>query len=514
MITAHFTAATEPSAPDMPSPPNKQSSARTAALGKSVASMGIASAADIFAQVTIPILLVRLLDDTEFGLYRTLWLVTSTLPGLLALGIPHSLSYFLPRSDRARSSIYVIQATLHMAAAGVIAGACTALFMWFQGDAHPLGWPAIVFVALWIGTTVLDTLFIAQQAVPTQAKINLSFTALRVTVVLGAAAIWHSWWMVLIAHVAIAGVKAIVFGIAVRRFVGTARPGRDTLREQYAYAMPVGISGALYILRGRLDQWLVASLFSAAQFGLYSVAAVFAPIQTLIRVTVNQVIQPELSRLQSQHDLVGMRTLNQRSNVAVTLLLFPALAFIGVWAESILSVLFTDRYSGAAPFVRMYLLTMAIESVELAMVLVSMGHGRFVMKVDLLVLPFAVGTALFGGLLFGMVGAPAGAIVGAFLAQLLIYRRFASLSRIRASDTQDWGAIARIFLASGLSAAASWVVASFSVPGGAIGRLILAGLLFVLVYRIMLSLLGLESKVRASLGRRLARLIGFGGHRA
>ncbi|MFZ4760672.1 MAG: oligosaccharide flippase family protein, partial [Burkholderiaceae bacterium] len=259
MIAAISPAVTEPTGPDMPSPPDKQSSVRTAALGKSVASMGIATAADILAQVTIPILLVRLLDDTGFGLYRTLWLVVSTLPGLLALGIPHSLSYFLPRSDRARSSVYVLQATLHMAGAGIVAGACTALFMWLQGDAHPLGWPAIIFVGLWVGTTVLDTLFIAQQAVPTQAKINLSFTALRVTVVLGAAAIWQAWWPVLIAHVAVACVKAIVFGIAARRYVGSARPGRDTLREQYAYSLPVGISGALYILRGRLDQWLVAS---------------------------------------------------------------------------------------------------------------------------------------------------------------------------------------------------------------------------------------------------------------
>jgi O-antigen/teichoic acid export membrane protein len=514
MTSVSSIAATKPTAPDMSSPPQTPHAPRKVGLGTSVASMGAATVGDLIAQVTIPILLVRLLDETDFGLYRTLWLLAATLPSVLALGVPQSLYYFLPRSDRARSSTYVLQATLHMVAAGVVGAGCAALFMWFQGDAHPLGWPSIVFVALWVGASVLDYFYIAQQAIPTQAKINLSFTALRVASVLGAAFVWQAWWPLMIAHVGVVALKAAVCAVAVRRYVGSARPSRDALREQYRYAVPVGISTTLYLLRARLDQWLVASLFTAAQFGLYSIAAVFGPLQQLTRVTVNQVIQPELSRLQSQQDFVGMRALNRRSNLGVMLLLLPSIAFIAVWAESILSVLFTDRYSGAAPFVRMYLLTMALESVEIAIVLVAMGHGRFVMKVDALVLPIAIGSALFGAKLFGLVGAPAGAVVGAVIAQGLLYRRFAALSGIRVRDSQEWNAMVRILVACGVSAAASTVAMVVSVPGGTIGRLVLAGLAFTATYRIMLSVLGLGPKVRASLGMRIARLAGFGGDRA
>jgi len=491
--------------------PGKQPAARKLALGKSVASMGVATAADLFAQVAIPILLVRLLDETGFGLYRTLWLIAGTLPGVLALGVPQSLYYFLPRSDRARSAMFVAQAALHMLAAGAVAAAGAALFLWLQGDAHPLGWPAIVFVALWVTASLLDYLYVAQQRIPSQAKTNLAFTSLRVVSVLGAAYVWRTWEPVLAAHVAVVALKAVYCTIAVRRYVGAATPNRESVREQYGYALPVGVSGALYMLRIRLDQWLVASLFSAAQFGLYSIAAVFSPLQTLIRVTVNQVIQPELSRLQSQQDLAGMRALNQRTNLAVTMLLFPAIAFIAVWAESILSVLFTDRYAGASPFVRMYLLVMAIESLEIAIVLVSMGHGRFVMKVDAIVLPFAVGSALLGAKLFGLVGASAGAIVGAILALVLLYSRFASLSDIRVRDTQEWWAMARVVAASALAAAASVVAGSLDAPGGAIVRLAVAGITFALVYRILLTVFGLAPKVRRALGARLARMLGFGG---
>jgi O-antigen/teichoic acid export membrane protein len=485
-------------------------SAGTLALGRSVASMGVATAADLFAQVAIPILLVRLLDDTGFGLYRTLWLIAGTLPGVLALGVPQSLYYFLPRSDRASSARFVMQAALHMVAAGALAGAGAALFLHLQGDAHPLGRPAIAFVALWVAASLLDYLYVAQQKIPSQAKTNLAFTALRVVSVLGAAYVWRAWEPVLAAHVAVVTVKAAFCTVAVRRYVGAARPNGQSVREQYGYALPVGVSSALYLLRVRLDQWLVASLFTAAQFGLYSIAAVFSPLQTLIRVTVNQVIQPELSRLQSQQDLAGMRALNRRTNLGVTMLLFPAIAFIGIWAEPILSVLFTDRYAGAAPFVRLYLLVMAIESLEIAIVLVSMGHGRFVMKVDAIVLPVAIGSALLGAKLFGLVGAPAGAIVGAILAQVLLYRRFAWLSDLRVRDAQEWSAMARIVLACALAAAASIAVGALDVPGGTIARLVVAGLAFALAYRVLLSVLGLAQKARLALGARLARLLGFG----
>ena len=476
--------------------------------------MGVATAVDIFAQVAIPILLVRILDETGFGLYRTLWLLAGTLPGVLALGIPQSLYYFLPRSDERRSSTFVAQAAGHMACAGAFGAAAAALFLWIQGDAHPLGSPAILFIALWVAASLLDYLFTARQDIPSQAKINLTFTSLRVASVLGAAYVWRSWEPVLAAHVAVVVLKAIACAVAVRRFAAGAQPGGEILREQYGYALPVGVSSALYLLRIRLDQLMVASLFTVAQFGLYSIAAVFSPLQTLIRITVNQVIQPELSRLQSQQDFVGMRTLNKRTNLAGIMLLFPAIAFIAVWAEAILSVLFTDRYAGAAPFVRLYLLVMAIESLEIAIVLVAMGNGRFVMKVDAIVLPVAIGCAWLGSSLFGLVGAPAGAIVGAIVAQVLLYRRFAFLSVIRVRDAQDWSSIGRVLGASAVAAATSLVTQNVPMPGGVFGTLVLAAALFSLAYRLLLSAFGLGSEVHRVLGTRLARVLGFGSDHA
>lgn len=480
-------------------------------IGRAIASLGGATVVDLLIQVTIPMVLVRVMSGDDFGLYRTLWLIAGTLPGVLALGMPASLYYFLPRSDIARSRTFVVQVAGHMVVAALVAAALTAAYVHLHDAGETLGWGVVAFVSMWVLASLLDYLYVAQQAVHIQVRVNLTFALLRVLLVIGAAVAYRSWPAVLAAHLFVVGAKVLVCAIAVRRHAaGQARPDRATLVEQYRYALPVGVSTSLYLLRGRLDQWLVASMFSVSQFGLYSVAAVFTPIQTLTRVTVNQVIQPELSRLQSQEDLAGMRELGRRSNLGVALLIWPSIAFITTWAEQILSLLFTPQFAGAAPIVRIYLLTMGIEALDVAMLLMAMRQGRFLMTVDAFVLPVAIGVALAGAKVFGMTGAACGALVGALIAQVALYRRFAKLSATPLAATQHWGPIARVVVAAALAAAASLLAhLTVPLPGGLATKLLVAGVLYCIAYWLALQLLGLSGWVRQAYGQRLARLAGF-----
>jgi O-antigen/teichoic acid export membrane protein len=486
-------------------------SGKAANVGRSIATLGIANASEILVQVAIPIMLVRLLSPTEFGLYRTLWLIAGTLPSLLALGVPVSLYYFLPRVDVTRAAAFVLQSAIHMAGAGVVAAGIATVYVAFQHDGAALGLQAIVFVGLWVFASLLDFLYVARQSVPDQVRINLSFAALRVVSILGAAFVFRSWSAVLAAHLLVVVAKAAVCTYVVARQARHGqRPTLATLREQYRYALPVGGSTALYLLRGRLDQWLVATLFTAAQFGVYSIAAVFAPLQTLIRVTVNQVLQPELSRLQAQQDIAGMQALSRRSNLGVALLLFPSVAFIGFWAEEILSVLFTEHYSSAAPVVRVYLVTMAIESLDVAMVLMAMRQARFLVKVDAFALVIAIGASCLGAFLLGMPGTALGGAIGAIGAQSLIYARYSALTGVGMRAIQDWAALGRVVVAVLLAGVVSLAASRMPLPGPPVVQLLAAGLAFSAGYWVSLYLLGMAETIRQALGSRLARAAGFG----
>lgn len=66
----------------------------------------------------MPIILVRIFDQVQFGTYRQLFLIYGTLFGIVQLGMAESLFYFLPRAVRGGGS-YVVNSILVLAAAGL-----------------------------------------------------------------------------------------------------------------------------------------------------------------------------------------------------------------------------------------------------------------------------------------------------------------------------------------------------------------------------------------------------------
>src|ERR1041384_2624503 len=67
----------------------------------------------------IPVVLVRVFDPTDFGAYKQLFLIYTTIFYAAQFGMAESLYYFMPL-DPAQSSRYVVNAIAALAAAGVI----------------------------------------------------------------------------------------------------------------------------------------------------------------------------------------------------------------------------------------------------------------------------------------------------------------------------------------------------------------------------------------------------------
>ena len=204
--------------------------ARRTGLRRSVLSLSVVNIFEMAIQVVLPMVLVRLLSDSDFGLYRTLWLIAITCSGALALGMPGSLYYFLPRNKPAKSTVYVIQAAGFMALAGLVAALGTAAFVFWHETGHAIGWGSVPFVGLWVFASLLDFFFTSQQAVPTQARVNLSFALMRIVLVMTAAIVFGNWPAVLAAQLVFVGLKAIVCSICV---AGYGHPSVKSTRQSW-----------------------------------------------------------------------------------------------------------------------------------------------------------------------------------------------------------------------------------------------------------------------------------------
>ena len=81
----------------------------------------------------IPVVLARLFDRSEFGTYKQLFLIFTTLYGIGQLGMAESLYYFLPTAPAARGS-YLVNSLLCLGAAGALCLALTELESAFGTD--------------------------------------------------------------------------------------------------------------------------------------------------------------------------------------------------------------------------------------------------------------------------------------------------------------------------------------------------------------------------------------------
>jgi len=457
--------------------------------------LGVANISDFAVQLFTPLVLVRVLDESGFGDYRLLWLAAGTLLAIVPFGMTGSLPYFLPRHDLRGQVVFVRQALFYMLLTGLLSALVLSplnpLLPGSLGTLSQSHFTATLFWALWVFASTLDILPNAERRIELQAGLIFGLALLRGGAVI-AAAILGGINAVIGVLALLAATKAfLLLAISTARygwrlwFGGTSR-----WLEQARYAIPIGANNAVYLLRLQADQWLVVVLFGSAQYGVYSVGVIALALGTIIRTTVNNVIFPEMSKAQAEGDLSKIMDLNSRSNVAVSLFVFPLLAYLFAAADPIIRLVYTDAYAGAVPVLRLNVIAFLVASVEMTTVMLALRQGPSLLRSSLISLPVGLLAGYAGSLVWGTEGAMAGAVLGNFVAISVV---FVSASRVLALPLralQDWPTIGRIggaAIAAGVAAYVTLLLISTTL--GHVQAILVSGAVFCCAY--LPSLIGL-----------------------
>ena len=252
-------------------------------------------------------------------------------------------------------------------------------------------------------------------------------SALRTVAVSAAALLTQQLEPVLLVLLGFVAFKVAVLLGYVARYHGLRGPvlRRRVFAEQVVYAAPFGAAGALYGLRAQADQWVAAALFSVGMFASFSIGTLLGPLMQLLRQPVTLAFLPSMSRLQSAGDLRGMVELNRRANVLVAMFAFPLLAFALVFAEDIVTIIYTAAYVEAAPVMRVCIVGLAALVLELATTVQLLRQGAFVLRVGLIVLALSIALSWCAAQFFGLAGAAAGSVAAIYV-DLTVTRAVAS----------------------------------------------------------------------------------------
>jgi O-antigen/teichoic acid export membrane protein len=460
--------------------------------------LGGANALDYALQFLLPVVLARSLDAQAFGEYRLLWLAVITIMAVAPLAMPQSLYYFLPRSDAAAKRLYVHQTILYLACAGLIGALVISPWNPLQPasmrafDQYGLLVPSLGL--LLISSCLLDLLPTIEERVVWQAGITISLSLLRAVTLSLAAWLTGDLRVLIWLLVGFALLKLVLLFCYVGKTQGLTGPWlqRKSFVEQFRHAAPFGLSGALYGLRGQADQWVALTLFSLTSFAAFSIAAVLGPLVNLFRVSVNHVFLPSMSRLQGEGNLSGMLDLNSRANVMVAALVYPLLAFAFVFAEELITAVYTATYVEAASAMRVYIVSLTALVVEIASITLLLREGVFAFRLNLLVLGLSVVVSWFAAQRYGLAGAAVGSVLAIFLDRFVTLRRIQQRMATPLHRLQDWRSLGLLLLFSGLAAAlAGTVTGHYLIQHGLIVQLLAGGMILAAAYAAMTALHGI-----------------------
>jgi len=438
----------------------------------------------------LPLVLVRALSQTEFGLYKQAFLLVGTATTMLPLGFGMSAFYFLPREREAHGAIVLHILLVH---ASVGALAASALVLWPGVLTAVLGSDALApyaaelgaVIVAWTVASFLEIVAVARQDVAASTFFIVASQASKTAIFIGAAMAAGSV-RALIDVAILQGVAQIgMLLVYLRRtFPGFWRTfDWPTLRTQASYALPLGLSGLVLKLQSDLPHYFVAHAFGASGYAIFTVGVFNLPLIGLLRESVGSVMLPRVSRLEQAQARDEIVTLVARVARKLALFYFPLFAFLVVVAREFITVLFTRQYLASWPIFSVYLLVIPFGVIVLDPITRAYAGQRFfLLKLRLALCAATVAILAIGANRLGLLGIVAMMVAVQIAGTLGAAVRLSQVMGLRRRDFSQFAPLGRIAAAS-FAAGAACAAARFALaPYGAFVTLIVTAIVYAFAY--------------------------------
>ncbi|MCA9738352.1 MAG: lipopolysaccharide biosynthesis protein [Gemmatimonadota bacterium] len=447
------------------SPPHRSDSRKEPSLAiQSTLLTGARVAGYLFA-FFIPIVLVRIFSQTQFGLYKQALLVAETAQPILNLGLNASLFYFLPRNRR-QGHHFLLQALVLLWALGFVGGLAIlagadpiARFMTGPEGAPQLA-ALLPFAAAYLmfglpGDALLYLPIIDRRPV-LAAAVAMGNEALKFGVAAACASTFRTVSSVLMGLAALAALRALVLMVYVRyrgREEG-GRVNRADLKRQLAYALPYAVAVLFEIALQKAHHYFVSAQATPAEFAIYAAGVVQIPLAALLSTSVAEVLLVRASTIYQSGDLAELHRLWLRSLARLCVFIVPIWVGSEVFARDIISLLFQESYVAATPVFRIFLIRSLLTVVIDHGILRAVGDTRFLLVTNVLGLLVSLGIMALTPPDQILMGAVTAYVVGFALTRFLGLARVAHRLEVPFWSAFPWRPLAlSLVLATGTSLA-------------------------------------------------------------
>lgn len=326
--------------------------------------LSIVSSSTSLINLLLPIVLVRILPQESVGDYKIFFLYLSLVPAFAMIaGLVSNVPFWAGQknysTERLKASFQLVLASsviftlLGFAANSWIAHA----FNWslFQANLFAIA----IFGS--VGHQFIEDCLISKGRIWASAFFSASFEVAKALLLVFAAWHWNSTSAVFASFGFIMACKvliAIVLGIK-NDFLSLSINQKDLLNVARK-AAPVSLAAVFSIFIDRADQFVLSNSLSAAQFAIYSLGCLVVPPLLSLETSIMRVSIPQIAAALSSGNSKQAARLHSYAVEQLALLIVPASIGLMIFAEPIVTLLFTPLYIEASGYLRVYALSYLI----------------------------------------------------------------------------------------------------------------------------------------------------------
>jgi O-antigen/teichoic acid export membrane protein len=440
----------------------------------------------------MPMVLVRLLTQSDYGSYQQMILISSAAVGVMTLGLPTSIYYFYHHVGDKKVPALIVQTTLLLIVSGVLA----TLVVVFGADrfAASLNNPSMVgllqiyaiSLVLTIGSEHCLHFMISQNRYSLAVMFEVAETFVRVATLL--APLWFGYGFagLIVGVVIYAGLR-----FTVRNLYLFTRSGLDFkgwrqqlfMRDQLEYSVPIALVSLSGLLGNTFNRGIVAATFTPAQYAIYAVGALEIPLDVIFQASVANVLRASLPPLVRDGNLTEVVRILREAVRKLSIIVLPSFIFLLGHSSPFILLLFTKSYAESVDVFRIYLFLMPLYM----LVLSSVPHVFGKPKLNFYITLFTTGLLLIlSYVLLKTVGlyGPAIALVASQYVQAAIF--FVVVARLTQSSFFQLVPLRHMAMVS-LAAVAGHFVSKLAdnLTGSGLLNLTLAGVLFSITFFIV-----------------------------
>lgn len=362
----------------------------------------------------IPVVLARYLSPSDYGTFKQIFLIYSSLFTVLPFGIIQSLYYFIPK-EPARVRTYLVQSFLFLQGSGFVA--ILVLLVFRKSIAVYLNNPDLerylfqlgIFIFLMLSSACFEALLISSQKINQASVLGFVSEASKTACMLIPLLIFHElsylmWGMNLFALFRFGFVLVYI----IREYHLSWKDFEwGSFRQQLLYSVPFGLAVILQVSQDKFHHYVVAYQYSAAVFAVYSVGMFQLPIVELIYTPMSQLLIVRMTALRQKSTRQEVIALWYDITKKMAMVFFPLFVILQLIARDFVVLLFTETYLPSVPIFRVALLTLLTAALLTEGVLRAYADTRFILKVTfmklavtlVLIFPFLSWFGLQGGIL-------------------------------------------------------------------------------------------------------------------